>query len=205
MKKCKIISINEIGISRTCNVTMKSDQHNYAIVGYNGSRIYTKNSHSCAYAYESFLCAYLKTHYYMEFMASKMSVEAQRRKFEYVDKCEDECRRQFGCKILPPDINRSKMNYTIIDEKTFLRPLIIKGVGDKAVAEIIKHQPFKGPDTFYSFASAVGSDVNSKAVESLIDDGLFGKVKKSKLLRNFEEIKADKKRGLGHQKGDLFG
>lgn len=161
-------------------------------------------AHACSYAYESYKTAYLKAHYPMEFMAARLTVVATERHFEYVQKYEADCTR-LGMKIVPPDINRSKLTYTIIDNKTLLRPLIIEDVGEKAAEDIIKHQPYTGADLVYAFASKVGSSVNTKAVEALHAAGLFGNVKKASLVRAFEQIKKDRKLSKGVQVDDLFG
>jgi len=162
-------------------------------------------SHATSYAYECWKTAYLKAHYMLEFMSARMSVEAQRRDFDFVLKCEQDLKKH-GYKILPPDINRSKMVYVKVDDKELLRPLIIKGVGDKAAQDIIENQPYKGKDLLYVFAKKVGPAVNTKVFEALCDANLFGTDKsKAQLLRDFETIKKDRKRGQGRQKGDIFG
>jgi DNA polymerase-3 subunit alpha len=160
-------------------------------------------SHACSYAYASWTTAYLKAHYRTEFMAARLTVEAQRRRFDDVDKYEKDAQAA-GIAILPPDLNRSKLHYSIVGEKELLRPLIIKGVGDKAAEDIIDNQPYYGSDLVFEFASKVGRTVNSKVVEALCDAKLFGKMRKSKVLEAFETIKQDRARSKGKQVGDIF-
>jgi DNA polymerase-3 subunit alpha len=160
-------------------------------------------SHATSYAYESFKTAYLKAHFPIEFITARLSVDATRRNFDDVAKYERDAHANYSLKILHPDLNRSKLAYTIVGESEILRPLIIKGVGDKAAEDIIKHQPYKGKDLFFSFARKVGPNVNTKVVEALYDAGLFGKEKTRKqLLRDFETIKKDQKRNRGRPGGD---
>ncbi len=163
-------------------------------------------AHATAYAYLSFKTAYLKAHYEIEFMAARLSVEAVRREFDKVSKYEKDAIRD-GIKILPVDINRSKMFYAKVGERELLRPLIVKGIGDKAAEEIIKHQPYKGSDLLYSIASKAGPMVNATVIAALIDAGLFGsKKKKAQLLRDFEVIKNDRKKSKGRRRGgNIFG
>lgn len=204
MLKCKISSIRGIGVRPTCNVTMKSDSHNYAIFDPSiNCRIYTRNSHACSYAYESFKTAYLKAHYRLEFMSARLTVEAIRRNFDDVEKYEADCIKS-GIRILPPDLNKSKLKYIIVDEKTLRRPLLIKGVGDKAAEEIVKNQPYKGSDLFRAFAMKVGSSVNTKVLEVLHADKLFGNIKKKDMLVMFERIRNARRRHKGEQTRDLF-
>ncbi len=160
-------------------------------------------SHATSYAYECWKTAYLKAHFPLEFMASRLSVEAQRRDFELVRKYEDDAKKH-GIAILPPDLNKSKLRYVKTNENEILRPLIIKDVGDKAAEDIISNQPFKGKDLMYAFAMKVGSAVNTKVVEALCDAKLFGKTPKSQLLREFESIKRDRQRAKGRQRGKRF-
>ena len=188
-------------MSQGYDLEVDSGDHLYCL----SSGIVNSNSHATSYAYECWKTAYLKSHYMLEFMCARMSVEAQRRDFDFVAKCEGDLRKH-GYKILPPDINRSKMVYVKVDDKELLRPLIIKGVGDKAAQDIIDHQPFKGKDLLYAFAQKVGPAVNTKVFEALCDAKLFGVDKsKAQLLRDFDTIKQDRKRGQGRQKGDIFG
>jgi len=160
-------------------------------------------SHATSYAYESWKTAYLKAHFFIEFMAARLSVEAVRRDFDLVEKYERDCKNH-GITILSPDLNRSKMHYAKVGEKTLLKPLIIKGVGDKAAEEIIQFQPYKGNDLVYAVASKVGKAVNTKVIESLCDAKLFGGIKKSVILRAFDTVKKDRRASRGRQVGDIF-
>lgn len=160
-------------------------------------------SHATSYAYECWKTAYLKAHFPVEFMGARLSVEAMRRDFDLVDKYEKDCKNH-NISILPPDINRSKMYYAKVGEKTLLSPLILKGIGDKAAEEIIKYQPYKGKDLVFAVASKVGKVVNSKVVEALCDAKLFGDIKKSAVLQAFETIRKDRRASKGRQVGDIF-
>jgi DNA polymerase-3 subunit alpha len=160
-------------------------------------------AHATSYAYESYKTAYLKAHYPIEFITARLSVEATRRNFDDVAKYEADAKRNFGIRILSPDINRSKLVYRIVGENEILRPLIIKGVGDKAAEDIIHNQPFKGKDLLYAFTRKVGPSVNTRVMESLYDAGLFGNEKtKKKFLSDFDTIKKDLKRNQGRPGGD---
>lgn len=199
-QKVRVTSIKYAGLNQCYDLEVDSEAHLYCL----SSGIVNRNSHATSYAYECWKTAYLKAHYMLEFMASRLSVEAQRRDFDLVSKYEDDLRKH-NYKIAPPSLNLSKMHYVKIGERELLRPLIIRDVGDKAAHEIIENQPYKGNDLMFAFANKVGSAVNSKVVEALCDANLFGKDKpKSQLLRDFDTIKNDRKRGLGRQKGDLF-
>ncbi len=161
-------------------------------------------SHACSYAYESYKTAYLKAHYPMEFMAARMSVELQRRRYEDVERYEADCERM-GITLENPDLNRSKLVYTITGEKSLRKPIIMRDVGMKAGMEIIKNQPYEGPDMLFSFVNKTGHAVNTTVMQALTDCKVFGSKKKQAILDAFEQIKSDKRRSKGQQTGDLFG
>lgn len=165
-------------------------------------------SHACSYAYEAYKTAFLKEYYSTEYIVSCLSVENKRKEFEYVEKCEFDAKKNFGFTILPVDLNNSKIDYTIVDEKVIRKSLLVKGIGDKAMEEIITNQPYKGPDKLCSFATKTGSSVNLKTMTALIDAGVFQddpkKRSKSQLLKDFELIRKDKKYRQGKQTDDLF-
>ena len=162
-------------------------------------------SHAASYAEESFKTAYLKAHYPTEFMAARLTVELQDRNFDDVDKYEADCIKNLGFTILDPDLNKATVDYRIIGEGILMRPMLIKGIGQVAAEDIVKHQPYKGPDYLYSFAMKVGSAVNSKVMAAMYDAGLFGdKLSKDETLQKFEIAKEDKRKGKGKPKIDMF-
>lgn len=161
-------------------------------------------AHAVSYGYESWKTAYLKAHYPVEFMAARLSIAAADKKFDEVDKYERDC-KNWNIDLLSPDINHSKLVYTIAGERSLRKPLIFKDVGESAAKEIVAHQPYKGPDVLYSFASKVGSSVSTKIVEAMCDAGLFGQLKKASAKKYFEQIKSDRKKTKGRQTSDMFG
>lgn len=160
-------------------------------------------SHSCSYAYESYKTAYLKANYTTEFMAARLSVETTRRKFDQVAKYEKDA-KNFGIEILEPTLNESKLIWSIVGENKLRKPLLVKGVGIKAAQEIIDNQPYKGKDMLYAFAIKVGSAVTSKVMEAMKDAGFWSGISKERLVKDFEQIKKDKKRSRGCPDIDIF-
>jgi len=163
-------------------------------------------SHSVSYAYESFKTAYLKAHYPAEFIAARLSVETIRRHFDDVDKYERDAVKNFGFTIEPPDLNTSKLHWSIVSsvDKILRKPLLVKGVGIKAAEDIVKHQPYRGKNVLLSFTKKVGSSVTTKVIEAMKDAGFWEGISKKKLLADFEQIKTDKKKGRGEPDFDMF-
>ena len=113
-------------------------------------------AHSAAYAVITCQTAYLKAYYPVEYMAASLSVE--RNNPEKVGLYVGECRR-LGIPILPPDVNRSGIDFTIelLDSptpsaqhglgRTAIRYGLgaIKNVGQGAVELILQAREQRGP------------------------------------------------------------
>ncbi len=147
-------------------------------------------SHSTAYAMIAYQTAYLKTHYPIEFMAALLTSE--KADIERIAVLIKECQKM-GIEVLPPDINESFRNFSVVPEENKIRfgLLAIKNVGNNVVEAIISER--KGSGSFKSisdFISRIPSkDLNKKSLESLIKSGAFDKLEeRSKLLFNMEEI-----------------
>jgi len=163
-------------------------------------------SHAYSYAYESWKTAYLKAHYPLEFMTARLSVAALDRKFEDVEKFERDCAYN-GITIEPPDLNKSKMHYAITGKMTIRRPIIIKGIGDKAAEEIVARQPYKKADILESFAIRTinSTAINTSVIDCMYDIGLLDKSRsKEKSRKYFESVRTGHKKAKGRQTGDLF-
>lgn len=103
------------------------------------------HSHSIAYSLTSYETAYLKAHYFLEFMIAnlKFNLSSANPKAEDTVIAIKKELRQEGVTILPPDVNSSEKGYKIIDDKTILMGLdSIKYVGEPAQEEILNHRPF---------------------------------------------------------------
>jgi hypothetical protein len=196
----RIVDIETIGFCQGYDLEVASNDHLYCL----SSGVINSNSHSVSYAYECWKTAYLKAHYPTEFFEARLSVENIRRIFDLVDDYETDAVENFGFKIDPPELNKSKIRYTIVGDRHIRKPLLVKGIGWKAANEIADKQPYRGKDLLFDFAMKVGNAVNSKVMESMWEAGLWGKMKKTELLRLFDQIKKDKKATRGRPTDDLF-
>lgn len=129
-------------------------------------------SHSTAYALISYQTAYLKAHYPLEFMValmtSKMGDSAE------ITKCIAECRDK-GIVVLPPDVNLSALDFTIVEDKIRFGLAAVKNVGTAAIESIIEARNQGGPFTsLVDFCRRVDlRRVNRRVIESLIKCGAF--------------------------------
>lgn len=104
----------------------------------------------------------------------------------------EEC-EEMKIEILPPDINESYQNFSIIPGKQKIRfgLSIIKNIGTSLVEEIIKEREKKGFfKSFIDFIFRIESkNLNKKSLESLIKAGVFDRLEeRNKLLENLEEV-----------------
>jgi DNA polymerase-3 subunit alpha len=124
-------------------------------------------SHSVAYATVAFQTAYLKANYPEEFMAALLSSEIG--DTDKVKSYISECRRM-GINVLPPDINESDKDFTVVADKTIRFGLgAVKNVGDAAVEAVINARKEGGPfASIFDFCARVEMrKLNRRALESL--------------------------------------
>lgn len=131
-------------------------------------------SHSVAYSIIGYTTAWLKYHYPTEFFAACLTeVKKDRDKtISFISKLREE-----GIKLLPPDINESDLDYTPSDYGIRFGLSAIKGVGEAALAPLLKERD-KG--RFLSFTDFIRrtSDIKiTKAnIKTLISAGCLDSV-----------------------------
>jgi DNA polymerase III subunit alpha len=134
-------------------------------------------SHSTAYALIAYMTAYLKAHYPVEFMAALLSGDIPGRNFKtkdaLVEHLED-CQRM-GIEVLPADVNRSRVEFAVVEGKIQFALSAIKGCGGSAAECIVAARDAGGPfKDLYDFCERVDSSGASKAtIETLIKAGAF--------------------------------
>lgn len=130
-------------------------------------------AHAVFYSINGYITAYLKCHCPTAFLAAYLKIKTQRglSREEEIAMAKEECQR-IGIKIIPPDINRSGSNYEVLDENSIVMGFAaIKGLGKKAVAEIVNNQPYDSLSSFL-FKTA-GRVINKTRVEVLAKAGCF--------------------------------
>lgn len=154
MNTCKIKSIKYLGKQQTYNLTMASEQHNYAIYGITPNKfVISRNSHSVAYTYVSSRLLYLKAHYPHEFYAAVLSCETLSEK---IKDYKMEAKRH-NIEMHKIDINKSKKNFELIDDVIYYGLSNIKGVGEASAEKIVSGQPYNG---FGDFLFKFGTDAS---------------------------------------------
>ena len=130
-------------------------------------------SHAACYALIAYRTAWLKANHPAEYMAALISsvMSTKDRVPFFVARCED-----MGIEILPPDVNLSDHEFTVVDRKIRFGLDAVKGVGHQAVEAITRAREDGGPfSSLWDFCERVdGRAVNKKAIEALIKCGALG-------------------------------
>ncbi len=146
-------------------------------------------SHSTAYTIISFQTAYLKAHYPVEFMTALLTSEKNIRDniIKYIASCRD-----MGISVLPPDINESFTDFSVIGDNIRFGLSAVKNVGEGAVESIIDSRASDGRfASFHDFCDRVDLHrVNKKVLESLIKCGAFDSLEKNRcrLMEGYEDV-----------------
>jgi DNA polymerase-3 subunit alpha len=126
-------------------------------------------SHAAAYAVVACQTAYLKRHHPVEFMAASMnSVMGNSDKIAaFIQFC-----KKNKIAVLPPDVNRSGMKFSVEEGAIRFGLSGVKNVGEGAVKSILAARQDKPFEDLYDFCERVeGDNLNRRALESLIKAG----------------------------------
>jgi DNA polymerase-3 subunit alpha len=135
---------------------------NFAEYGFN-------KSHSAAYALVAYHTAYLKANYPVEFMAALLTAEVsnQDKIVRFIGEC-----REKGITVLPPDINQSDIQFTVVDGRIRFGLAAIKGVGQAAIDSILEARTSRPYTDLFDFCERVDlRRVNRRVIEALIKCG----------------------------------
>ncbi|MGH7840380.1 MAG: DNA polymerase III subunit alpha [Candidatus Binataceae bacterium] len=130
-------------------------------------------SHAAAYALTSYTTAYLKAHFPREFMAALMSLEMDETEKTYKNIA---ALREMRIRVLPPDVNQSRVKFTVSGDAIRFGLGAIRGVGAKSGEEIIAVRERDGAfKSLADFCLRVGAQLlNRRVLEALIKCGAFG-------------------------------
>lgn len=127
-------------------------------------------SHSAAYALLAYQTAYLKAHYPAEYMAALLTsiMEDSDKVALYCEEC-----RRLGLAVLPPDVNRSQVDFTVDAGGIRFGLAAIKNAGRAAMAGIVAAREKGGPfRSLEDLCRRIDLHSNNKrTLESLIKAG----------------------------------
>lgn len=165
-------------------------------------------SHAAAYALLAYQTAWLKLHYPREFMAALLTSVLHNTDSvtHYIEEA-----RKLGIEVLPPDVGRSGMGFTVEGEALRFGLLAIKNLGRGLIDELLRErakEPFR--DLLDFLERMTGKDLNRRGVESLIKCGAldgFGHAR-AQMLAGYgalmEDIENTRRNNIDGQL-DLFG
>ncbi len=132
-------------------------------------------SHSAAYALIAYQTAYLKAHYPVEFMAALLNSFLNNT--DQVVKLINQCREK-EIEILPPDVNASSKDFTVVGGKIRFGMGAVKNVGEAAIEVILNTREDQGNfQSIYGFCRGVDTGkVNRRVLEQLIKCGAFDSI-----------------------------
>ncbi len=133
-------------------------------------------AHGIFYSLNGYHTAYYKHHYPAPFMAAvlKSEVEKTSSNAEKMKEYKQEAQRM-GIKIIAPDINFSEHSFSVRDQKTIVMGFgTVKGVGDKAIENILEVRSVGPFTSFADFLHRTNSRVvQKKVIQSLAQAGCF--------------------------------
>src|SRR5881227_1298494 len=127
-------------------------------------------SHAACYALIAYRTAWLRAHHPREYMAALISsvMNTKDRVPFYVAAC-----HEMGIEVLPPDVNSSASDFSVVEGQIRFGLNAVKNVGDPAARAIIAARGEGGPfETLWDFTERVDPQVvNKRALESLVKCG----------------------------------
>lgn len=184
----KIVERKSLGVHNVFDIGVSKD-HNFLLAnGLVASNCFNK-SHSMAYGYVTFQTAYLKANYPVEYMAAILTINSgeQDKVQRYIATC-----LNLGIKVLPPDVNRSGIDFTPIGDAILFGLSAVRNVGMSAIEAILEARNAGG--LFKSLADLCdrvdSRALNKRALEALIHCGAFDSIESNRhqLARDLELV-----------------
>ncbi len=190
------------GVARETAEKIFTEMESFASYAFN-------KSHAVCYAVVAYQTAYLKCKYPGEYMSALLTsvLDWRGKVSEYIAEC-----RRMGIPVLPPSINESELNFTYTPGGIRFGLLAIKNLGKGAIIRIIREREAGGKyKKFHEFCSrACGTEVNRRAIESLIKSGALDGLADNRrqmllsLGRVMDYLETDRRQNLEGQL-NLFG
>ena len=145
-------------------------------------------SHATAYGVISYRTAYLKAHYPAEYFAALLTsvLDNATKMKEYIADAQ-----KFGVSVLPPDINLSRADFSVVDGNIRFGLTAIRNVGGQFASAIVKVRENGVYKSFDDFVSRLGDcDLNKRTVEALVKCGVFDSlgITRRALVASYENI-----------------
>src|SRR5213075_2386055 len=127
-------------------------------------------SHAACYALIAYRTAWLRAHHPKEYMAALISsvMNTKDKVPFYVNACHD-----LAIEVLPPDVNKSAIDFAVVEAKIRFGLNAVKNVGESACRAIVAAREAGGTfESIWDFTERVDPQVvNKRALESLVKSG----------------------------------
>lgn len=146
-------------------------------------------AHAVCYGLIAYQTAYLKAHFPVEFMTALLCADANNtdRVVLEIKECNEK-----GIDVLPPSVNESYKDFTIVNKKKIRFGLLaIKGIGEGPIKEIIEKRKKGGPfKSLEDFANRVpAQNLNKKVVQALAYSGALDEFgERNQIAENYEQV-----------------
>ncbi|MCH5323834.1 MAG: DNA polymerase III subunit alpha [Eubacterium sp.] len=133
-------------------------------------------SHAAAYAVLAYRTAYLRCHYYKEYMVALLTsvMDWSGKTAEYIGDLSER-----GVKLLPPDINESESGFSVQSSGIRYGLMAVKNLGGAVIDTIIEERKSHPFTSLYDFLSRMCTHrgcMNKRAAESLIKCGALDRL-----------------------------
>ncbi|MDM7327341.1 MAG: OB-fold nucleic acid binding domain-containing protein [Thermosynechococcus sp. Uc] len=166
----KIVGRRLVGWQAVYDIGLAGD-HNFLLVnGAIAANCFNK-SHSTAYGYVTYQTAFLKANFPVEYMAALLTANSgdQDKVQRYIATC-----LSMGIEVLPPDVNRSDIDFTPVGNKILFGLSAVRNVGQGMIEAILQARAEEGDfQSLADFCKRITDSriLNRRALESLIACG----------------------------------
>ncbi len=169
----------ERGVERSVAEQLFADMESFANYAFN-------KSHAAAYAVISYRTAYLKAHYPRQYFSALLTsvLGSQTKVAEYIAEASTR-----GIRVLPPDINESRMHFSTDGGNIRFGLLALKNIGPQFLTQILEERKRGRFVSFEDFVNRMpAGELNRRMVEALIKGGAFDRlgIYRSRLLSVYE-------------------
>ena len=141
-------------------------------------------SHAYCYSKLTYQTAWLKAYYRPEYMAAFMTAHITGERALLIAYL-DECRRD-GMAILPPDLNKSEIGFSVEDGNIRVGLSFIMGLGDGNLVSLLAKRPFTSIE--HLAASTLKSELNRKVIVALVYAGALDTLPRERSCANRFEL-----------------
>lgn len=145
-------------------------------------------SHAAAYALLSYRTAYLRCHYYKEFMVALLTsvIDNTGKAIQYINEMEKN-----NVKLLPPHVNKSELTFSAEEGGIRYGLLAIKNLGRNVIEAVLEERKNGLFVNLYDFCRRmIGKDLNKRAIEAFIKSGSLDGLgnNRREMYLNYERI-----------------